>query len=49
VTWLVLAAYEVPQELDDFGIVIHAGWARCAALAYNLASGSTVIGGAIAA
>ena len=49
VTWLVLAAHEVPQELGDFGILIHAGWARRAALGYNLASGTTVIAGALLA
>ena len=49
VTWLVLAAHEIPQELGDFGILIHAGWSRRAALAYNLASGSTVIAGGILA
>jgi zinc and cadmium transporter len=49
VTWLVLAAHEIPQELGDFGILIHAGWGRRAALAYNLASGSTVIAGALTA
>ena len=49
VTWLVLAAHEVPQELGDFGILIHAGWSRRAALAFNLVSGSTVIAGAVAA
>ena len=48
-TWLVLAAHEVPQELGDFGILIHAGWTRRAALAFNLASASTVILGAVAA
>jgi zinc and cadmium transporter len=49
VTWLVLAAHEIPQELGDFGILIHAGWSRRSALAYNLASGATVIlGGLIA-
>jgi zinc and cadmium transporter len=49
VTWLVLAAHEIPQELGDFGILIHAGWTRRAALVFNLASGSTVILGALAA
>lgn len=48
-TWLVLAAHEIPQELGDFGILIHAGWSRRAALTYNLASGSTVILGALIA
>ncbi len=49
VTWLVLAAHEIPQELGDFGILIHAGWSRRAALAYNLAFGATVIVGGLIA
>lgn len=49
VTWVVLAAHEVPQEIGDFGILLHAGWGQRAALGYNLASGSTVtVGGLIA-
>lgn len=49
VTWLVAAAHEVPQELGDFGILVHSGWRRRAALAYNLASASTVLVGALVA
>jgi zinc and cadmium transporter len=49
VTWLVAAAHEVPQELGDFGILVHSGWTRRAALAYNLASASTVLVGAVVA
>ena len=26
VTWLVAAAHEVPQELGDFGVLVHSGW-----------------------
>lgn len=49
VTWLVAAAHEVPQELGDFGILVHSGWSPRAALAYNLASALTfVVGGLIA-
>jgi hypothetical protein len=33
----------------DFGILIHAGWSRHAALACDLASGSTVILGGLLA
>jgi zinc and cadmium transporter len=33
VTWLVAAAHEVPQELGDFGILVHSGWSRRSALA----------------
>jgi zinc transporter ZupT len=49
VAWLVAAAHEVPQELGDFGILVHSGWQRRAALAYNLASASTVLVGAVVA
>jgi zinc and cadmium transporter len=49
VTWLVAAAHEVPQELGDFGILVHSGWTRRAALAYNLASAATVLVGALTA
>ena len=49
VTWLVAAAHEVPQELGDFGILVHSGWSRRHALAYNLASALTFpLGGLVA-
>jgi zinc and cadmium transporter len=48
-TWLVAAAHEVPQELGDFGILVHSGWKTRAALAYNLASALTfLVGGLVA-
>jgi zinc and cadmium transporter len=28
VTWLAAAALEVPQELGDFGVLVHGGWER---------------------
>jgi zinc and cadmium transporter len=46
VAWLVAAAHEVPQELGDFGILVHSGWSRRAALLFNLASGLTFLVGA---
>jgi zinc and cadmium transporter len=49
VTWLVAAAHEVPQELGDFGILVHSGWGRASALAYNVASGLTFLVGALLA
>jgi zinc and cadmium transporter len=49
VTWLVAAAHEVPQELGDFGILVHSGWSRRHALLYNLASALTFpVGGLLA-
>lgn len=49
ITWLVAAAHEIPQELADFGILIHSGWPRSRALAFNPASAATVLVGALAA
>jgi zinc and cadmium transporter len=49
ITWLVAAAHEVPQELGDFGILVHSGWSRRAALSYNLVSALTfLLGGLVA-
>jgi zinc and cadmium transporter len=48
-TWLAAAAHEVPQELGDFGILIHGGWKKGRALLYNLFSALTfLVGGVIA-
>jgi zinc and cadmium transporter len=49
VTWAAAAAHEVPQELGDFGILVHSGWTRSRALAFNFASALTfLLGGWIA-
>jgi zinc and cadmium transporter len=49
VTWLAAAAHEVPQELGDFGVLVHGGWERRKALFYNLLSALTfLVGGLIA-
>jgi zinc and cadmium transporter len=48
-TWLVAAAHEVPQELGDFGILVHSGWKTRAALVYNLASALTFLAGGVLA
>jgi len=47
--WAAAAAHEVPQELGDFGILIHGGWSRRRALVYNLASGLTFPAGMLLA
>jgi zinc and cadmium transporter len=49
VTWLVAAAHEVPQELGDFGILVHSGWTRRLALTYNVASALTFLVGSVLA
>lgn len=45
--WLAAAAHEVPQELGDFGVLIHGGWKRGQALLLNLLSGSTFLVGGL--
>lgn len=45
--WLAAAAHEVPQELGDFGVLIHGGWPRRRALLFNLLSESTFLLGAL--
>src|SRR5690606_222201 len=49
ITWLVAAAHEIPQELGDFGILVHSGWSRVSALGFNVISALTFLVGALAA
>jgi zinc and cadmium transporter len=49
ITWLVAAAHEIPQELGDFGILIHGGWSKKKALIFNFLSALTVVLGALVA
>jgi zinc and cadmium transporter len=49
ITWLVAAAHEVPQELGDFGVLVHSGWRRSSALAWNFCSALTFLVGACVA
>jgi zinc and cadmium transporter len=47
--WLAAAAHEIPQELGDFGVLVHSGWGRRKALLFNALSASTfLVGGLIA-
>jgi len=36
ITALAVAIHEIPQEIGDFGVLIHAGWKRKKVLLYNL-------------
>jgi zinc and cadmium transporter len=47
--WLAAVAHEVPQELGDFGILVHGGWTRRRALLWNFLSALTFPLGAILA
>jgi zinc and cadmium transporter len=47
--WLAAAAHEIPQELGDFGVLIHGGWSKRKALLFNVASALTfLLGGLLA-
>lgn len=47
--WMAAAAHEIPQELGDFGVLIHAGWSKKHALAFNVLSALTfLLGGLLA-
>lgn len=48
-TWLAAAAHEVPQELGDFGVLVHAGWSKKKALLFNVVSALTFLVGALLA
>lgn len=48
-TWLACAAHEIPQELGDFGIMIHGGWEKKKALLFNFFSALTIVVGGIIA
>jgi zinc and cadmium transporter len=47
--WIAAAAHEIPQELGDFGVLVHGGWNRRSALAYNFLSGSMFLAGGLVA
>lgn len=48
ITALAVAAHEIPQEIGDFGVLIHAGFSKKKALLANLAVALTsVIGGIV--
>jgi len=48
-TALAVATHEIPQELGDMAILLHAGYSRRKALVLNLISGASAVLGAILA
>ena len=49
ITALAIIAHEIPQEVGDFLILLHSGYSRLKALAFNLLSSlATLIGGLLA-
>ncbi|MBI5040400.1 MAG: ZIP family metal transporter [Gammaproteobacteria bacterium] len=49
VTSLAVAAHEIPQEVGDFAVLLHSGFSRARALAYNVLASLTTLIGATAA
>lgn len=49
IAWFAAVAHEVPQELGDFGILVHGGWSRRQALTWNFISALTFPLGALCA
>lgn len=49
VTALAVAAHEIPQEISDFSILLHAGWTKRQVLLWNVGVAlTTVLGGVVA-
>jgi len=48
-TTLAVVLHELPQEMGDFGILLHAGFSRTRALVFNFLSASLAIMGAVIA
>lgn len=46
-TTIAVAVHEIPQELGDFGVLIHGGFSRLKALFWNFASSVTAVLGAV--
>lgn len=47
--WIAAAVHEIPQELGDFGVLVHGGWSRRRALMWNVVSALTFPLGALLA
>jgi zinc and cadmium transporter len=45
--WLAAAAHEIPQELGDFGVLVHSGWEKRKALMFNVLSAPTFLVGGL--
>ena len=48
-TTLAIVAHAVPQQVGDFAVLLHSGFARSKAFAYNVATGLATLAGALAA
>jgi zinc and cadmium transporter len=48
-TTIAIVAHAVPQQVGDFAVLVHSGFARSRAFAYNVAAGIATLVGALAA
>ena len=48
-TTLAIVAHAVPQQVGDFAVLLHSGFARAKAFAFNVAAGFATLVGALAA
>lgn len=48
-TTLAIVAHAVPQQIGDFAVLLHSGFARSKAFSYNVATGFATLIGALAA
>ncbi|MEX0932821.1 MAG: ZIP family metal transporter [Candidatus Pacearchaeota archaeon] len=48
-TTFAVALHEIPQEISDFGVLIHGGFSRSKALLFNFLSALTAVFGAVVA
>jgi zinc and cadmium transporter len=46
-TWLAEAAHELPQELGEYGVLLHGGWTRRKALVVNVLSSLPFLAGGL--
>lgn len=47
VTTMIVALHEIPQEIGDFGVLIHGGLAKRKALLYNFLTAITAVAGGV--
>ena len=48
-TTVAIVAHAVPQQVGDFAVLVHSGFARARAFTYNVAAGAATLAGALAA